>query len=326
MKIISIIFVSMAVIIGILSMTYKPMYSVIVEGENLGYIEDKSEFQRRINDYINGEGNNVAFIQIDKLPVYKLCLTKRNVQANEEDIFNKISDSGKTYYKYYAITNNGEENLYVSTLEEAEEVIGQLKNKDSKNKEQIAIIEKYDENEKEVSSVEKCVASLYQQNVMNKTKTTTKKDKGQDLREKVSGTNSSLKGTNKTNSKIEIGIAFINPTSGVITSRFGIRTRNYHTGLDIGAPKGTPIKAAASGTVTFSGYSGGYGNKVVISHGNGIETVYAHCSKLLTSAGANVKQGDVIANVGTTGTSTGNHLHFEVRVNGVAQNPQNYVY
>ena len=100
-----------------------------------------------------------------------------------------------------------------------------------------------------------------------------------------------------------------------------------HSGVDIGAPRGTPIKAAASGTVVYSGNAGdGYGNYVIIAHANGVRTVYAHCSQLLVSRGQSVSQGSVIAKVGSTGRSTGNHLHFEVRKNGVTYNPQNYVY
>ncbi|MDO5556625.1 MAG: M23 family metallopeptidase [Clostridia bacterium] len=206
-------------------------------------------------------------------------------------------------------------------MEEAESVVSQLKDKDSQNKEQIAIIEKYDISQKEFSSVEKCVSSLYQQKT-----TKTQKNNASTNKARTTGKNSVLRGKNSPTSKVEISVGLINPTSGVITSRFGIRSRNYHTGIDIGAPRGTSIKAAASGTVTFAGYDGAYGNKIVVSHGSGVETVYAHCTKLLFSAGSSVSQGTCIATVGSTGRSTGNHLHFEVRVNGVAQNPQNYVY
>ena len=119
------------------------------------------------------------------------------------------------------------------------------------------------------------------------------------------------------------------PVSGIITSRFGnresIRTSG-HTGLDIAAPAGTPIKAAASGTVTFAGYSGGYGYVVKLDNGNGVQTYYGHCSRLYVSTGEKVEAGEVIAAVGSTGNSTGNHLHFEVRVNGSVVNPQNYLY
>ena len=88
---------------------------------------------------------------------------------------------------------------------------------------------------------------------------------------------------------------------------------------------GTPIYAAASGTVLFSGWKGTYGKLIVINHGNGIQTYYAHCSELLVSKGDTVTVGQQIAKVGSTGRSTGPHLHFEIRLNGSALNSQNYV-
>ncbi len=84
--------------------------------------------------------------------------------------------------------------------------------------------------------------------------------------------------------------------------------------------------AVADGTVKFAGVSGGYGNLVIIEHGNGVETYYGHCSSITTKVGTQVKAGDVIAKVGSTGNSTGNHLHFEIRINGVSVNPQKYIY
>ena len=136
-------------------------------------------------------------------------------------------------------------------------------------------------------------------------------------------------GFNISGSKVSLGISLIKPISGIITSRFAESSRirsSRHTGLDISASTGTPIKAAASGTVTFSGRKGSYGNLIVISHGNGVQTYYGHCSALHASAGQQVSQGQTIAAVGSTGNSTGPHLHLEIRVNGVAYNPQNYLY
>ena len=116
---------------------------------------------------------------------------------------------------------------------------------------------------------------------------------------------------------------FIWPVSGVVTSGFGWRWGRMHQGIDISAPCGTQIRAAASGTVIVSGYSGGYGNLTVLDHGNGLATAYAHQSAIY--AGGSVSQGQVIGAVGTTGSSTGCHLHFEVRVNGSAVDPMGYL-
>lgn len=111
-----------------------------------------------------------------------------------------------------------------------------------------------------------------------------------------------------------------------ISSAFGAsRGGSRHTGVDLRNPKGTPIKAADDGVVTFAAYSGSYGNLVKLSHGNGIETWYAHCDTIGVSVGQVVKKGEVIATVGITGRATGYHLHFEVRKNGTPQNPMNYL-
>lgn len=118
----------------------------------------------------------------------------------------------------------------------------------------------------------------------------------------------------------------------VVTSEFGWRKDPFtgkgagHTGIDLGMPKGTPIRAALTGTVYLVRYSTtGYGYHVMIDHGGGFVTLYAHCSKLLVAEGQQVQAGDIIAEVGSTGRSTGNHLHFEVRINGEKQNPRSYL-
>jgi murein DD-endopeptidase MepM/ murein hydrolase activator NlpD len=115
------------------------------------------------------------------------------------------------------------------------------------------------------------------------------------------------------------------PVSGPITSPFGMRWGSLHPGIDIAAGTGTPIRAAASGHVVSAAYSGGYGYLTVIDHGSGLATAYAHQSRLGTSAGAAVSQGQVIGYVGSTGFSTGPHLHFEVRVNGSPVDPLGYL-
>jgi len=115
------------------------------------------------------------------------------------------------------------------------------------------------------------------------------------------------------------------PVRGTLTSSFGPRWGRQHAGIDVGARTGTPIKAAKAGEVIFAGVYSGYGKCVIIDHGGGLTTLYAHQSRLATSEGARVGQGELIGYVGSTGQSTGPHLHFETRVNGTPQNPRRFL-
>ncbi|MFW6358239.1 MAG: murein hydrolase activator EnvC family protein [Chroococcales cyanobacterium] len=123
----------------------------------------------------------------------------------------------------------------------------------------------------------------------------------------------------------------IYPSKGKITSKFGWRKHpisgktRLHNGIDLGATYGTPIHAADSGTIIFSGWYGGYGNTVIIDHGDGFTTLYAHASKLYVTEDSNIQQGETIAAIGSSGLSTGPHLHFEVRKNGKPVDPLDYL-
>ena len=125
--------------------------------------------------------------------------------------------------------------------------------------------------------------------------------------------------------------AMIWPLAGPITSDFGWRThpitgtQRFHSGVDIGGDYGDPIYAAQAGTVEYAGWISGYGNAVIINHGGGISTLYGHCQALDVSTGQSVAQGELIAECGSTGNSTGPHCHFEVRVNGEPVNPLAYL-
>ncbi|MDR3295425.1 MAG: peptidoglycan DD-metalloendopeptidase family protein [Clostridiales Family XIII bacterium] len=119
--------------------------------------------------------------------------------------------------------------------------------------------------------------------------------------------------------------SLISPLARIeVSSAYGSRGSRRHEGVDMRSPKGTPIYAADDGVVTTSQYKGSYGNLIVLSHGGGMETYYAHCDSLLVHVGDVVNQGQTIATVGITGNATGYHLHFEVRMNGIYQNPMNY--
>ena len=316
-KLIVLIVASIILITAAITIFYKPTYEVSLNGELIGYTSDKSNLQERINKYVeSGNGDDVVFAQIDSMPKYKLCLLKKDVQTNDDEIYTKVTSNGTEYYRFYAITDNKEEKYYVSTFKEAEDIVKKLKDKDSANKNDIGILEKYDKTKKELTDVDTCVSKLYEKVIPKKVYVASKR-----VSAVPSGGSSAY---------VNIGVTLQKPlTGGIITSRFGSRESirsSPHRGMDIAASYGAPIKAAAGGTVTLSGWNGSYGYCIKISHGNGTETVYGHCSKLIAKVGQKVSQGQVIAKVGSTGNSTGNHLHFEVIKNGVLYNPQNYVY
>lgn len=121
------------------------------------------------------------------------------------------------------------------------------------------------------------------------------------------------------------------PTRGSFASKFGMRkdpisgAPSFHKGIDIYAERGTPVMAPADGTVAFSAHRGGYGLHVVVDHGFGVKTLYGHLSKSVVKVGQKVKRGDPLGRVGSTGRSTGPHLHYEVRIHGIPQNPFRYI-
>lgn len=134
-----------------------------------------------------------------------------------------------------------------------------------------------------------------------------------------------LKGTKSVSTLVGTG-SFTSPMGYLeVSSPYGSRGSGRHTGVDFRNPKGTPIYVVDDGVVVFAAYQGTYGNLVKVSHGNGVETWYAHCDTMQVKIGDVVKKGDQIATVGDTGRATGYHLHFEVRKNGVPQNPMNYL-
>ena len=326
-KFIVLVSIATLLILGTITLVYKPIYSVYLDGELIGYCADKAKLQRRISDFVeNGdeESSNLAYVSVDKMPTYKICLLKRDVTTSDEKIFDKIKTTGTSYYKYYAILDKEEEKAYVETYEEAEEILKKLKEKDSNNIKDVSIVEKYETQLKEFASVDDVVSKLYEKKAVVVAKVTSRYSSTT----RSGGTLPTSRGTSS--SYVNIGINLIKPVTGTLTSRFGSISslrRSAHKGLDIATANGTPIKAAAGGTVVYAGWnSNGYGNLVIISHGNGVQTYYGHCSKIYVKVGDTVSQGSKIAAVGSTGNSTGPHLHLEVRVNGVAYNPQHYVY
>ena len=326
MKLLILLTIGFFIILGIVILLYKPMYEVNLNGEVIGYVEDKSTLQDKINQFMkSGDNDKVAFVEINELPQYELCLLKRNYInniQNENEILGKIVNNGTSYYKFYAILNNSQEVMYVESEAQTEEIIETLKEKESTNIDNISYTVKYDTELKTFTGTEEAVATLYEEPVKEPVRTISP------YRTSYSG---SYGEDNEENSSYEqLGIALIRPITNYrqISSRFGSRGRGTHTGIDLAADYGSDIHAAADGVVTFSGGNPekSYGYYIIIDHGNGVETLYAHCSSLYVQVGESVSQGETIAAVGSTGNSSGNHLHFEVRIDGVPRNPQNYVY
>ena len=162
-KIIILTILSAFLIISAVAFFYKPTYSVSLNGEIIGYTENKSDLQNKINQYMEGNSEEgIAFRQINSVPEYTLCLLKKDITPNDDEIYAKVTENGTQYYKYYAITDDKKEKVYVSTFKEAEDVIAKLKKKNSANKKDLGIVEKYDTKTKDFTSVEKSVSKLYE--------------------------------------------------------------------------------------------------------------------------------------------------------------------
>lgn len=291
--------------IAIVVIKYKPVYKVSISGEVVGYVQSKEQFNNAIEEMLNEkEAENVAFITIDEMPEYELKLLSDTEQTNEQEILNQIKASTTTTYLTYAIVLNGENKAYVNTMEEAENVVEEIKQEfEGKLELNIGIEKIYTEDLEGLGQREVEVA---------------KTSLDSELEEQIKIKESTVNGV----------LLASKPVTGIISSRYGdTESRGSgHGGLDIAAPSGTPIYACGAGTVTQAGWYGGYGNLVIIDHGNGVQTYYGHCSKLYVSKGDVVSSGEKIAAVGSTGDSTGPHLHLEIRINGTRINPQKYFY
>lgn len=324
------------IVVAVILIKYTPQYEVSIDGQKIGYVESQSDIDKYINEKVEEqEGKNIAFVELKVTPTFKLELVNRNIEKDEDVLKKEIVDQVSIQYTNYAISINGENKTYVATMEEAEEIVKKLK-KDYAKKytENLGIVQVYSDDYSKIASVD---AKKAQSKVADKLKAAKKADDVKIAKAKAAKQAKAAAAASKVTTVSKVsdanGVKFtVKPVSGTITSRFGRRSSpggvgsTNHKGLDIAAPNGTLIYASAAGTVEFSGTNGSLGKLVIINHGNGIKTYYAHCSSLKVSSGQKVEAGNVIAAVGKTGTATGYHLHFEIRVNGTSVNPQKYIY
>ena len=344
-KALGIVLFSFSIVVVMILLKYKPVFAVELNGEKLGYVSNKEQIESSIEDYKNYRGDNIAFIDIEELPTYEFKLLNNKIDTNEEEVLLGVQESSIITYVSYAIKLDGETKKEVRTLEEAEEVVNNIK-EEYKDKIDLdltieEVYESEDPNdgfvEKEVAKTE--ISSILDDRIKAKEEEEAKKKAEEEKAKKAAAakkaalakanTQSSSSTSTQTTSQ-SLGITLSYPISGgKVSSRFGSRSSvrsSAHTGLDLSAPYGTPIHPVSNGTVTFAGTKGSYGKLIIISHGNGVETWYGHCSSINVSAGQSVTTSTTIGAVGSTGNSTGNHLHLEIRKDGTPLNPQNYLY
>ena len=279
-----------------------------IEDTERKYNQQTELFKKRLRImYENSSGNSL----------FGMLTESKNITDffNRLELISAISKNDKELIKSLASMKQDVE--YKKTLKEDEK--------------QQKLLLAYDK-QKRIEDLKLSRASL--QDEMSRLDTTLKKLEAQEdeLLKQSSDIEKQIKALQKKNRKYAGGImAWPSTSSYEITSYFGMRMHpvlrktKMHTGIDIGAARGSSILAANKGTVIYAGWQSGYGQTVIIDHGGGISTLYAHCSKLLVSAGQEVSTGDVIAKVGSTGLATGPHLHFEVRVDGSPVDPLKYV-
>lgn len=313
------------------------------ENGNANYIEiilgaaDMSDMLNRA-EYIE------KIMQYDRTMLTNYQDTKKQIELTKKDIENKIVEleelTEEVNYEKDTVEKlidkkSKEVKKYNSNIQQSESMVSNYSNA---IEEQEALIEKLLEEERrrveEEERRRKAEEERKRKEEEEKKKQEQSNNSGNSSNNNSNGNNSSDNSSNNSDSSdsgTQGGFTWPLPASHTITSYFGNRGQptsgasTYHQGIDIGAPTGTSIVAASSGTVVTASYSAGAGNYIMISHGNSVYTVYMHCSQLLVSAGQTVSKGEKIALVGSTGISTGPHLHFGVSVNGSYVDPLNYV-
>lgn len=332
-KTLKIVTIGSAIVLTVAFVKYKPVYKVTISGETIGFIDDKTLVERKVEKYINDESGNITFKEIDVLPEYELSFINRDKKTEDEKVMLAVENLTTITYKNYAVTANGETKVIVDSQAKAESIINEIKSDLQEDVGlNLGIIEVYETSNSAVTSENaKDILSEYKVAKVNEYQE--KKAEEARIAEAAKQKSSKARSVKTTATSAPTGringLALSIPVNGTISSRFGSRSRirsSAHTGLDIAASLGTGIRPIAPGTVSYAGTKGSYGKLIVIDHGDGIQSYYAHCSELYVSVGQTVGEGTTIAAIGSTGNSTGPHLHLEIRINGKVVNPQNYLY
>lgn len=322
--------VGAGIIFTIVLVKYKPAYKVTSAGELLGYVRNRKVIETEFNKYMTDTTNNIAYRENDMIPEFDFELVERSEELSDDKVLTTLESNTVTTYRYYAITSDdGVQRALAASQEEAQSYIDEVKaDVNEKVGLNFGIAEVFQQ-EKDNTTKEEAINALnevkgakiavYEQGVAAEKRRQEAAARARALASATTTTSTGPSGAIN-------GMSLVAPVGGMISSRFGGRGRGVHTGLDIATSMGTGVVAASGGTVVFAAYSGGYGNIIKIDHGNGVQTWYAHLSAIYVAPGQAVGQGTLIGAVGSTGNSTGPHLHLEIRINGEAVNPQAYIY
>lgn len=298
--ILSLILVFSAVFITVLN-TYKPVVKAYINQEFIGYFSTKQHFDEVFNELVNEKQNvdSSSKVYLESEPTFETSYVRESL-LKEQNVYTNLRSQIKTEYTIYDVLVNDEKKMSFENQDDANKYAKNLENEianiDVKVKEEKTEVLNEITSEENANSIVKELID----------------EKGKPLNVKSDNTTIIASGIWPT-------------TSRYVSSPYGWRWGTIHTGTDIAGKAGDPILAYLSGTVTYSGWASSYGNIVKIDHGRGLSTWYAHNSKLLVKVGQKVEQGQTIALMGSTGFSTGNHLHFEVRINGIHVNSYPYI-
>ncbi len=332
-KTLKIVTIGSAMVLTVASIKYKPVYDVTISGESIGYITNRNVIEAKIEKYINDTKGNIAFREIPAMPEYELKLISRDKETEESKVMLAVKENVTTTYRTYAVTSDGEQKVAVGTREEAESIINEINADLKKGVDlKLGVVEVYttDNNIVSKDTAKETISEIKTAKVTEyETKKAEEKKKAAEAKRKALAAANTTKIATSTGSGSLDGIALTVPVHGSVSSRFGSRgysRSSIHTGVDVATSSGTPITTIAPGTVTYAAYKGSYGNLIIVDHGNGVQSYYAHCSAIYVSAGQTIGAGTTVGAVGSTGNSTGPHLHLEIRINGSPVNPQNYLY
>ena len=315
--------------IGFMAWKFKFVYMVEMGGVELGLVNDKDKFEKDIKDTLEDLEEPVVSAKLKENPKYSLRLVdKEDIDVDDNYVFAKVEEKIEKTYRYYNIKEDDKLLAKVSTTEEKDNLLKELE--EAKQVKDLKVEEEQTKEYYIISYEEaKQLASTNVDNIENEKKSKLEKEKIEKRNTNIvknirrGGT---VSASSSSNASAMLGsLSFRRPLN---SSRVSAGYLGYpgHRGIDFPSPQGTPVMAAESGTVTTVMYSNkSYGNRVIIDHGNGISTLYGHNSTIGVSLGQKVSKGQTIAGVGSTGNSTGNHVHFEIRINGKPINPTSYV-